>query len=368
MSDTRKVGEQQREHGCSPYGYYTIVRVQGASHLKNNQPCQDAFTYLADSQNNDPLIVAIADGHGDKRYDMSQYGSKIATEVAVNILKQLYEQLRGSKTYLFRSFRDHFLKEVIKEWRKAVLQHADKNGLSIEEPSEVYTRYGTTLLVALISQDEALIGQIGDGDIVIVDGQDKLIVPFHQEEDLIGNATYSLCSTEANRFWKITRIDNPMENKFMMMSTDGLSNCFEDDVNFHKFVYSLMKHVERYNISFIETLPELLFEYSQKGSGDDITLALLEFKKPDSQSIPKANTVDVKKETTNSSNEEISQASQVLQIDSEYNGYKHLTVKPLLNEKYRRVGKHLYKPEQSYKDECEEQFPKINIRFKKELQ
>lgn len=279
MRDIKKMIEQENISGHSSYGYYHMVRVQGASHVKHDQPCQDAFAYLKGEKADDPFIVAVADGHGDKRYDMSRYGSKLATEVAVRTLKELYEQQKGSKTYLFRSFRDNYAKDLIREWRKSVLHHAEENGLEIAGPSEVYTRYGTTLLVALVSKDEILLGQLGDGDMLIIDDRNKPVVPFPQEEELVGNATYSLTSTEANRFWKAARMDYPNEQAWLMLSTDGLANCFEDDENFHRFVGSLFKYVRASRPSLMgDQLPPILFDYSEKGSGDDITVSLLELK------------------------------------------------------------------------------------------
>jgi serine/threonine protein phosphatase PrpC len=279
VSEYQKSFKKESVRGSLPYGYYHITRVQGASHLKHNKPCQDAFAFLNCEKDDEPFILSIADGHGDQKYDMSEYGSKLATETAVKILKELYEKLKHSKTALFRSFRDDFPKDLIREWRKCVLQHAQENGLKTDHSTKVYTRYGTTLLVALVSKDEILFGQIGDGDLLVINHNGEYIVPLLEEEELIGNETYSLTSTEAHLFWKASRMDYPEGQTWLMLSTDGLSNCFEDDVNFHRFANSLFNYINESSFSLIEDqLPSVLFDYSDKGSGDDITAAVLQLK------------------------------------------------------------------------------------------
>ncbi|WP_144555448.1 PP2C family serine/threonine-protein phosphatase [Bacillus sp. X1(2014)] len=276
MNDS-KYKEGMSESGKSNYGYYNITCVRGASHVKHNIPCQDAYDFFNDGGSDHPFILAIADGHGDKRYDMSQYGSELASTVAVELIREFYEELKDSNTLLFRTFRDDFPKQVIREWRKKVLNHANDYGLDTKNRSEVYTRYGTTLLVALVTKDEILFGQLGDGDVVLVDGQGNCTIPFQQEDDLLGSATYSLSSTEANRFWKAARMDFPAQTQFLALSTDGLSNCFEDERNFHQFMSSLYSALkESGNVSEYNRLSDILFDYSMRGSGDDITLAAIE--------------------------------------------------------------------------------------------
>ena len=57
--------------------------VQGARHLQHNQPCQDA---CAIKMTEDMVIMALADGHGDKKHAHSDVGAKIAVDVACELL------------------------------------------------------------------------------------------------------------------------------------------------------------------------------------------------------------------------------------------------------------------------------------------
>lgn len=277
MNEIMKYKDQRSNSGRTVYGYYNLSSVQGASHVKHNIPCQDAYAFVNDGGSDLPFIMAIADGHGDKRYDMSQYGSDIATKVAVKLLRRFYEKLKNSHTLLFRTFRDDFPKYIIREWRDEVLKHASDYGIDIDNHSEVYTRYGTTLLVTLVTKEEILFGQLGDGDVVLVDSEGNCTRPFQQDDDLLGSATYSLSSMEACHFWKASRMDYPTQTQFLSLSTDGISNCFEDESNFHQFISSLYSALKESGpISEYNRLSTILFDYSVRGSGDDMTLAAVE--------------------------------------------------------------------------------------------
>lgn len=56
------------------------MTVQGASHRRNNTPCEDASaSWNVDDA--DGIIFAVADGHGDPACIRSAQGSKLVLEV-----------------------------------------------------------------------------------------------------------------------------------------------------------------------------------------------------------------------------------------------------------------------------------------------
>ena len=59
------------------------------------------------------------------------------------------------------------------------------------------------------------------------------------------------------------------------MATDGLANAFADDVQFHTFARSLLDRIKEFGMQKVAaSIPHWLNSFSEKGSGDDITLAL----------------------------------------------------------------------------------------------
>ena len=76
---------------------YTFNKtVRGHLHVMNEFPCQDSSVSLS-AENEKYFIAVIADGHGSKSCFRSDYGSKCATEVATECLKQFAEATLASE-------------------------------------------------------------------------------------------------------------------------------------------------------------------------------------------------------------------------------------------------------------------------------
>jgi hypothetical protein len=173
---------------------------------------------------------------------------------------------------------DRFHLRVTGRWKEEVRADAvRRTGLSLGEEAgkETLTRYGSTLLVAIIDESEGWVGQIGDGDILIVRPDGTIEAPLPKDGDLLGMVTYSLSSREAPALWRTARF--PVDpGGLLLLATDGLSDSFEDpEEGIRVFARSLAERVASYGIGRIGTaLPGWLDGYSRNGSGDDMTLAI----------------------------------------------------------------------------------------------
>ena len=66
----------------------------GASHVRKDRPCEDAFAIWSGSAGAVPCIaLAVADGHGDPRHDRSRTGSALAVLSAVDELSGISPEL-----------------------------------------------------------------------------------------------------------------------------------------------------------------------------------------------------------------------------------------------------------------------------------
>lgn len=291
----------------SPVPHYG-VRRPGASHMRDGKSCQDAFAITLKTQDQTVFVMAVADGHGSQAYDLSQVGSDVAVKVATEILQQ-YAKSFESKERLWSGIKNHFPTDVLRAWRKEItkdftqrseslgqmseegegLQEVEEpDGLSeeghpdlalspqekesLERAEKVYKRYGTTLLAMMVTREGLFFCQLGDGDILLLDGEEKVEAPIQISEVCMGNQTFSMVSRDSIRLWRIqmVSIDAPV---FVMMSSDGLSNSFEDTTQFHKFAKSLYKNIRAHGLEeTVKILPDWLDKASKNGSGDDITL------------------------------------------------------------------------------------------------
>jgi len=257
---------------------------RGASHHRSGQPCQDAHALWTGSGAGHPCIsLAVADGHGDVRHDLSHFGSALAVRAGIEELVALCTAyaLEGKWTQLKASFRADFPRRLGRRWREAVLldahQRAEAAGLTSDPQPEstLLVRYGTTLIVALVVADVILIGQIGDGGALLVKESGQVECPLTNNPLEVGGETDSLGSVEAPRLWRTTAMER-MGAGLLLLATDGLINAFADDEQWHAFARSLGRRVGDFGpISVASSLPGWLDHYSEAASGDDITLAVV---------------------------------------------------------------------------------------------
>ena len=85
--------------GEATLGWAVACSRVGASHRRAGKPCQDAYALGTGSGAGAPYIaVAVADGHGDDRHDLSHFGSALAVILLLISLGSII-------TYLVRTFR-----------------------------------------------------------------------------------------------------------------------------------------------------------------------------------------------------------------------------------------------------------------------
>jgi hypothetical protein len=176
-------------------------------------------------------------------------------------------------------FKTDFPRRVSRRWREAVTNDARQRTLhNAEETSETsYTRYGSTLIAAMITLDTILLGQIGDGDVVLVRPDGSIECPIPRDPDLIGTETRSLSSRDAHLLWRTTTLDRG-PGGVLIAATDGVSDSFDgsEGVEFRKFIQSLVARIRQYGIENVAgAMSGWLDRYSELASGDDMTLVFV---------------------------------------------------------------------------------------------
>ncbi len=254
----------------------------GASHRRAGKPCQDAYAlWTGSGAGANDIVLAVADGHGDDRHDLSHVGSTLAVRAAVEELGALhaYYAREGKWTQLKSSFKADFPRRLVRRWREAVLMEQRRPGfvdgtLDPESDEALLIRHGTTLIVALVVGDVLLIGQIGDGGVLLVTEGGEVECPLPNNPLEVGGETDSLGSVEAHRLWR-TAVLERTGPVLLLIATDGLVNAFADDEQWHAFALSIQERIREFGWpSVASALPGWLDHYSEAASGDDITLAV----------------------------------------------------------------------------------------------
>ncbi|MDR0273547.1 MAG: protein phosphatase 2C domain-containing protein, partial [Clostridiales bacterium] len=209
-------------------------------------------------------------GHGSSSCPYSSDGAEAAVQVAAEILAEmLHDDIRKDDNRLQR--------QIEAGWKDAVEKlHTAKER---EEPFE-YILYGTTLIAVAASDKFIFALQIGDGNILMMNGSKA--EPVLAIEESVGEDTESLCLNNAWTFVRTQIIpwDDKSGAEMFLLSTDGYANSFSDSSGFIKAGEDFYKLWKNEGLSYIdENLEGWLRRSSDKGSGDDIAIALLAFKK-----------------------------------------------------------------------------------------
>ena len=263
------------------------ISTQGASHIKKGKECQDrSFSYVLDGRG----VAVVCDGHGGDDYVRSAVGADIG---------------RGSANYLINKFlvhtnRDKFLSspdeqlkqlesDIVNLWRKNVERHVAEHPFTEEElavvsdkarakylSGDVFSAYGTTMLAVGIGIG---IGywfgiHIGDGRCVAVNPEGKFLQPIPWDKRCFLNATTSICDTDAAESFR--HFFSEKLPVAVFIGSDGIDDSFANREQF----YALYKTVlysfatEEFNEAR-KSLENYLPRLSEKGSGDDVSIAAL---------------------------------------------------------------------------------------------
>ena len=270
--------------------------VRGSAHQRSGLPNQDAVQCAVTPAALGTVAVAVvSDGHGSPRHFRSQVGSSLAVStVAATLQGFLRDSVATNGQVPFVPEQVHELeRKIVSGWLAAVQSDLENNPFTQAElttlekeegaegraavASSPELAYGATLLAAAATDRVLLYLQLGDGEILSVTAQGTTTRPLPPDDRLIANQTTSLCQPEAWRDFRSSWVTNGAIPTLVLLSTDGYANSFRSDDDFLKIGQDYLEIIREQGIaSLAEELPAILTEATQQGSGDDITLAILQ--------------------------------------------------------------------------------------------
>ena len=229
--------------------------VRGSDHTRNeeNIPCQDAASFEIVEYGGiegckSAAIAVVADGHGSSKYFRSNIGSYLAVNVAKAGITRVLTEGFKKKAVFFKDSKDNATfenclkdleKSILNEWRRKVSADYKENPITDEEqkycekhqiaadPQDekgIFTLYGSTLVLVVITNDFWFHIQLGYGWCVLFDGQSghaSGALPYLHNKD---NKTSSLCQPNALANFKHQFGRNKIRGAFVM--TDGITESF----------------------------------------------------------------------------------------------------------------------------------------------
>ncbi len=257
---------------------------QGFSHIKNNKECQDASFSCYDDKK---ALAIVCDGHGGDDYVRSAIGSSFGCEIAARNISDFVDKVDKEKLKLHP---DRLLVQlessIINAWREAVYEHYRQNPFTEKEISvlsekarkrycqeeRIESAYGTTLIAVVVTYDYWFGIHIGDGKCVAIDQNGEFSQPIPWDEKCFLNSTTSICDSDALGNFRHFYSDNLPVAVFV--GSDGIDDCFKGDEQMYHF-YTVI--LSSFVVSDAETAKAELIDYlprlSEKGSGDDVSVA-----------------------------------------------------------------------------------------------
>ncbi len=270
------------------------ARRVGAAHQRKGRPCQDAVAVTRyRSRDGQPVqVMAVADGHGGEHYLLSDVGSALACDLALQVVGEQLglwalqgAQAPGLDTWahwlaseLPQRIHSRWLALVREHWQQHTAQSSAPDQAPCSEATtpeaEVSRLYGTTLgLVVMAPRWWGYTG-VGDWDLVQVgaDGQAALL----SEEtagDGGGEATGSLCLEQAAGLFRsrLEPIERPEARFGLLLSTDGIRKSCATDADFLLLAAHLIATPAA---GASEVLAKNLDQITSEGSGDDVSVAM----------------------------------------------------------------------------------------------
>lgn len=126
--------------------------VQGVSHLRSQEPCQDRHQWLELAGGT--LVLAVADGAGSAKW--ADHGAETAVTSAIAAAVAKLGGLNSGNDAAW----DEAIRAIFREARHALVCQAEERDIRLND-------LATTLLVAIASWNRVAAGQIGDGAVVV---------------------------------------------------------------------------------------------------------------------------------------------------------------------------------------------------------
>lgn len=262
------------------------LSVQGSSHIKRNKECQDASISYHDEK---MAIAIVCDGHGGNDYVRSAVGSKCACNAAEKNIKIFLETISKEQFFLNPEEKLKKLEEsIINTWNQLIYGHYTQNPFTEEELNNVSEKikkkyakdehienaYGTTLIAVAMTKEYWFGIHIGDGKCVAINPAGKFVQPIPWDKKCFLNSTTSICDPEALKNFRHFYSEKLPVAVFV--GSDGIDDCFSKNEQLHNFYKTILYSfaTEEFQKA-IDDLKDYLPRLSARGSGDDVSIAVI---------------------------------------------------------------------------------------------
>ena len=265
------------------------ISIQGFSHKKINKECQD---YSVSWVGKDYCGIIVCDGHGGDKYIRSDIGSRLACEIGKKNISTFMEKFVFSDSLKIDSALEQLEKSIVSGWYQAVETDYSINPITDDERFSVLSdseqgslvknpvkAYGSTFIASVKTKDFCFVLKLGDGNAIFFysDGSNEMPKEL-DDEDCQFNITTSLCNNDALlSFHHCFRKFSPEKNiTGIMLTSDGVINCYKTKESYVSFMQNIYFGYGEDGVELArKDLLPVLEKLSEKGSGDDLSVAII---------------------------------------------------------------------------------------------
>lgn len=266
-----RIIEEQLEKAKNPSTYETYdftesaadkkiklftARRKGTKHVLEKTPCQDYC--LATSVNG---CTVLADADGVSSCEHSDVGSKLACDAVVKTVAMASKSCRSEDTLIERLMSVSFREKLVSIWIKLVMEEISKKNIqSSAEQLKEFSKYGSTIMFAVITKNWIVTGNLGDGQILVFNDSYGVKLRVHAPKD----SSRVRCLANERCAREDFQIEKYPRNLFngVLLSTDGMYESLDKGTHFYDCAIQ-MRH--RF---FERTSPEPYQAFCYKEAGE----------------------------------------------------------------------------------------------------
>lgn len=158
--------------------------VQGVSHIKSGQPCQDAHAWSV--LPNGTLIAAVADGAGSAA--LAEVGATLAVQTVVDFLRR---ECIENEVPVNEAAWQTLLFEALKAARQRLEDEAQTRACALRD-------LAATLIAAVVTAELAATAHVGDGAAVLHTRTELLLLAAPQASEYVNETTFLVSADYLN--------------------------------------------------------------------------------------------------------------------------------------------------------------------------
>lgn len=240
-------------------------------------------------------MAAVADGHGSPWYLRTDIGSQLCVQSAAECIDEFLCNLDNAEEILSSDKERSIVfsqlwRSIVSHWHEATESHFLENPFSEDEFSRIpekksyylerykngdyLSAYGTTLILAVVTEKFAFIMQIGDGKCVVIGDDAEAWTPVPDDARCYDGVTTSMCQDDAVLSMRYCYFGHEEIPPAIFLGSDGIDDSYGNDELLCTFYRGLaLTMVQSGSEEGKRQLAEFLPKMTEKGSGDDVSCA-----------------------------------------------------------------------------------------------